>query len=106
MLDAGCGTGRVTEALAERVPPAACWRSTAHRRWSRRRASGCPRPVEVREADLLELEGREPVDAILSTATFHWIPDHERLFARLRAALKPGGRLVAQCGGEGNVAAI
>ena len=45
----------------------------------------------------------EPVDAILSTATFHWIADHERLFARLHAALRPGGRLVAQCGGEGNI---
>src|SRR5204863_1292072 len=45
----------------------------------------------------------EPVDAILSTATFHWIADHERLFGRLRRALRPGGRLVAQCGGEGNI---
>ena len=57
-------------------------------------------------ADLLELELDEPVDAIVSTATFHWILDHDRLFARLRGALKPGGRLVAQCGGEGNIAAV
>ena len=55
-------------------------------------------------ADLSELELAEPVDAVFSTATFHWIADHERLFERLRAALAPGGRLVAQCGGEGNVA--
>jgi trans-aconitate 2-methyltransferase len=46
----------------------------------------------------------EPVDLIFSTATFHWVLDHERLFARLRGALRPGGRLVAQCGGLGNVA--
>jgi len=46
----------------------------------------------------------EPVDLIFSTATFHWIADHERLFRRLHGALRPGGRLVAQCGGEGNVA--
>jgi trans-aconitate 2-methyltransferase len=57
-------------------------------------------------ADLLDLELDRPVDAILSTATFHWIADHGRLFARLHAALKPGGRLVAQCGGEGNIAAL
>ena len=43
------------------------------------------------------------MDAILSTATFHWIADHDRLFRRLHAALRPGGRLVAQCGGEGNI---
>jgi trans-aconitate 2-methyltransferase len=41
---------------------------------------------------------------IFSTATFHWVLDHDRLFSRLHDALRPGGRLVAQCGGEGNVA--
>jgi Trans-aconitate methyltransferase len=60
--------------------------------------------VDVRVMDLIDLEMEEPLDAILSTATFHWIADHERLFSRLRATLRPGGRLVAQCGGEGNVA--
>ena len=55
------------------------------------------------QADLTELELAEPVDAVFSNAVFHWIPDHDRLFARLHAALRPGGRLVAQCGGEGNV---
>ena len=39
-------------------------------------------------------------------ATLHLIADHVRLFARLHAALVPSGRLVAQCGGEGNVAAV
>ena len=62
--------------------------------------------AEVRVADLLELELDRPVDAILSTATFHWIADHDRLFSRLLTVLEPGGRLVAQCGGAGNVAAL
>ena len=62
--------------------------------------------ADVRVADLTELALDAPVDAILSTATFHWIADHDRLFERLFAALAPGGRLVAQCGGEGNVAAV
>ena len=43
---------------------------------------------------------------MFSCAVFHWIDDHERLFARLHAALKPGGRLVAQCGGYGNIANV
>ncbi len=46
------------------------------------------------------------VDAILSTATFHWIPDHDRLFGHLARVLRPGGRLVAQCGGDGNIASV
>ena len=57
----------------------------------------------VFQADLTELELNEPVDAVFSNAVFHWIADHDRLFGRLFAALRSGGRLVAQCGGAGNV---
>ena len=56
--------------------------------------------------DLTELSLPEPVDAIFSNATFHWIPDHAKLFAALAATLKPGGQLVAQCGGFGNIDAF
>ncbi|HET8815226.1 MAG TPA: methyltransferase domain-containing protein, partial [Solirubrobacterales bacterium] len=56
-------------------------------------------------SDLLELELEEPVDLVFSTATLHWISDHDCLFRQLRSVLRPGGRLVAQCGGKGNVAA-
>jgi trans-aconitate 2-methyltransferase len=106
VLDAGCGTGRVTAALVERLPAGevvAVDGSPAMVEQARARLGD---GVDVRVADLLELELDRPVDAILSTATLHWIADHDRLFARLRQALKPGGRLVAQCGGAGNVAAL
>jgi trans-aconitate 2-methyltransferase len=53
--------------------------------------------------DALDLELDEPVDAILSTATLHWVTDHERLWSRLAGALRPGGMLEIQCGGEGNI---
>ena len=105
VLDAGCGTGRVTEVLAERVPDGdviAVDGSEAMVEQTRKRSA----PVTAFTADLVELTLDEPVDAILSTATFHWIADHERLFARLHAALKPGGRLAAQCGGAGNIANV
>jgi trans-aconitate 2-methyltransferase len=105
VLDAGCGSGRVTEALLERLPNGrviALDASHSMVKAARERLADRDR-VEVREGDLLELELEQPVDAILSTATFHWIGDHDRLFARLRAALRPGGRLVAQCGGKGNI---
>ena len=62
-----------------------------------------PDRVDVLQADLAELELESPVDAAFSNAVFHWVPDHDRLFERLRAAVKAGGRLVAQCGGKGNV---
>ncbi len=106
VLDAGCGTGRVTAALVDRLPRGnviAVDGSPAMVEQARRRL---PASADVRVADLLELELPEPVDAIVSTATFHWILDHDRLFARLRDVLVPGGRLVAQCGGAGNVEAV
>jgi trans-aconitate 2-methyltransferase len=49
---------------------------------------------------------RRPADAVLSPATFHGVPDHDALCANLAAVLRPGGRLVAQCGGVGNVASV
>ena len=106
VLDAGCGTGRVTLALCERLPRGrvlAVDSSPAMVAEARRTLAG---RADVRLADLVELELDEPVDAIVSTATFHWILDHDRLFARLAAALRPGGRLAAQCGGSGNLAAV
>ncbi len=109
VIDAGCGSGRVTEALLERLPRGrviAVDASASMVAAARERLAGAgigPERVEVREEDLLELEVQEPVNAILSTATFHWIADHEALFRRLRPALAPGGQLVAQCGGEGNI---
>jgi trans-aconitate 2-methyltransferase len=56
--------------------------------------------------DLVELELPEPVDIVFSNATFHWIHDHDALFAALARALRPDGRLVAQCGGQGNIDAF
>jgi len=104
VLDAGCGTGRVTLMLLERLPRG---RVTA--------VDSAPSMIEaarealagratVIQSDLVDLELDEPVDAVFSNAVFHWILDHDRLFERLHAALRPGGLLVAQCGGKGNVA--
>jgi trans-aconitate 2-methyltransferase len=102
VLDAGCGSGRITQALIERLPRGRVIAVDASQSMvdaARERLGD----ADVRLADLLALELAEPVDAVISTATFHWIADHERLFGRLHAALRPGGQLVAQCGGEGNI---
>jgi len=103
VLDAGCGSGRVTGLLIEQLPRG---RVIA--------VDGSPSMVvKVREvlrpqdeavtADLSAIELDEGVDAIFSSAVFHWIADHDLLFRRLGATLKPGGQLAAQCGGAGNI---
>ena len=109
VLDAGCGTGRVTALLLDRLPDGRVIGldgSLAMIHRARERFAADPR-VELIVADLTEpLPIDPPVDAILSTATFHWIGDHEALFRNLAAALRPGGQLVAQCGGAGNAASL
>ena len=106
VLDAGCGSGRVTELLLARLPRGRVLAVDADANMvaaARQRLEG---RAELFRSDLLELALDEPVDAIFSNAVFHWVPDHDELFRRLRAALRPGGRLVAQCGGHGNIAKV
>jgi trans-aconitate 2-methyltransferase len=103
-LDAGCGSGRVTAELAERLPRGRVIAADGSAAMVEKAKERLGDRAGYVVSDLVELELAEPVDLVFSTATFHWIHDHDRLFQRLRAALKPGGRLVAQCGGEGNVA--
>jgi trans-aconitate 2-methyltransferase len=108
VLDAGCGTGRVTELLLARLPEGrvvALDRSAGMLAEARRRLARHGDRVAYVQADLERpLPVDEPVDAVLSTATFHWVMDHDALFANLAVVLRPGGRLVAQCGGFGNIA--
>jgi trans-aconitate 2-methyltransferase len=114
VLDAGCGTGRVTEMLLEKVPEGRVVALDAAPSMvveARRRLGPFGSRVKVVEGDLLDLSpatlgGWAPVDAILSTATFHWVLDHDRLFARLASVLRPGGRLAAQCGADGNISRL
>jgi trans-aconitate 2-methyltransferase len=102
-LDVGCGTGRVTEMLLTLVPRGRVLAVDASPEMvalARRRLGD---RAEVWCQDVLDLDLSEPVDAIVSTATLHWVTDHDRLWARLGRALRPGGALEVQCGGEGNI---
>jgi trans-aconitate 2-methyltransferase len=105
VLDAGCGSGRVTAMLLERLPRGHVVAVDQARSMVEHAREALPRDrATVLQASLTELALDSPVDAVFSNAVFHWVPDHDRLFSRLFSALRPGGRMVAQCGGEGNVA--
>ena len=103
VLDAGCGTGRTTRLLLEHTQHVIG--VDADEQMVAKARENLP-GVPILHQDLLELDLDEPVDVVFSGAVFHWITDHETLFARLHAALRPGGRLVAQCGGHGNIAGV
>ncbi len=110
VIDAGCGTGRLTGGLLERLPRGrliAIDRSDNMLQVARQHLS--PRyngRVTFVQADLSSLALGSWADLIFSTATFHWVRDHHALFAALHRALRPGGRLVAQCGGGPNLAGL
>lgn len=110
VIDAGCGTGRLTELLLERLPDGhVIAMDQSANMVEQARMHLAPRfgnRVSFRQVDLAELDEEQLADAIFSTATFHWITDHEHLFANLYRVLKPGGWLVAQCGGGPNIAQL
>ncbi|PZR80325.1 MAG: 16S rRNA (cytosine(1402)-N(4))-methyltransferase [Candidatus Aeolococcus gillhamiae] len=111
VLDCGCGSGRVTEQLLAALPRGrviALDASASMLDQSRLRLAHGDERVSFVRADLLvlspaTLDGSAPVDAVFSSATFHWITDHPRLFANLAGVLRPGGQLSAQCGAQGNI---
>lgn len=103
VLDAGCGSGRVTAMLVDMVPDGRVYAVDVAPSMVEHTQQALGDRVRASCQDLTELTLPEQVDAIFSNATFHWIPDHPKLFRALAATLKPGGQLVAQCGGFGNI---
>jgi trans-aconitate 2-methyltransferase len=106
VLDIGCGTGRVTEQLLGLVPDGRVLAIDASEEMVALARSRLGERAQVWCQDVLELELEDAVDAVVSTATLHWVPDHDRLWRTLARALRGGGVLEAQCGGEGNIARV
>jgi trans-aconitate methyltransferase len=108
VLDAGCGTGRLTRELLEVLPRGQVVAlDVSQNMLDEARAYLEPHfgsRVEFARCDLLELPFEREFDLIFSTASFHWVLDHDRLFRNLYRALRPGGSLIAQCGGANNLA--
>jgi trans-aconitate 2-methyltransferase len=114
VLDAGCGSGRVTESVLARLPDSTVVAgdvSSSMREQAQERLAGYGKRVRVVALDLeddamLAVGDGRPFDAVLSTGTFHWVRDHAAMYRRLAGVLRPGGALVAQCGGDGSVAEV
>ncbi len=107
VLDAGCGSGRLTADLLEALPKGRVvgvdlsqnMLQTAHAHLQPKFAGH----FALIAADMTALPFVHAFDGIVSTAAFHWVMHPERLFRDLFHALRPGGWLQAQCGGAGNL---
>lgn len=109
VVDEGCGAGRLTEVLLDRLPRGgvvALDSSEAMLETARARLVRFGERVSFVRADAATWVAPEPVDAVFSTATYHWVKDHDALFASIARSLRPGGLLVAQCGAAGNLSRI
>jgi trans-aconitate 2-methyltransferase len=106
VLDAGCGTGRDAAALLERWPSAHVVGVDGSADMISAARARLGHDVELLVADLTEPLPIPPVDAVMSVAAFHWIADHEALFTNLALSVLPGGRLVSDCGGEGQLSLL
>lgn len=106
VLDAGCGTGRLTAELLEALPRGRVIGIDLSQNMlnsAREYLARCAGSVRLVACDLLYLPFKPVFDGIVSTAAFHWVMDHDQLFANLRGVLKSGGWLEAQCGGGPNL---
>jgi ubiquinone/menaquinone biosynthesis C-methylase UbiE len=93
VLDAGCGSGRLTEELLARLPAGevvALDFSPKMLEQARQRLAKFGERVEFVKAGLQEFELAQQVDGIFSNAVFHWVPDHRAMFRALHGALRPG----------------
>jgi trans-aconitate 2-methyltransferase len=109
VLDAGCGTGLLTAELLDALPAGRVVGvdlSQNMLRSARQHLAHFGTRVDLIACDLQHLPFESAFDGIVSTAAFHWVLDHDRLFANLHRALVPGGWLEAQCGGGPNVLAL
>lgn len=106
-VDVGCGSGRLTAALADRLPRGhvvaldRSWNMLQEARLHLHPVFGGRVSFVQTALPAMPIAGW--ADVVFSTATFHWILDHPALFANLSTALRAGGRLHAQCGGGPNL---
>jgi len=107
ILDIGCGDGALTETLAATgAVVTGVDASPTMVAAARIRSAGSATPFLVEECSATALGYEGEFDAVFSNAALHWIRDQEAVLAGVRRALKPGGRFVAEMGGQGNIAAI
>ncbi|MBN2369181.1 MAG: methyltransferase domain-containing protein [Vicinamibacteria bacterium] len=102
VLDLGCGDGVLTAAIARNVPRGRVLGVDSSPSMIETARALASDNVIFRLLDANDIDHDAEFDLVFSNATLHWIHDHERLLGRVRAALRPGGRIRFNFAGDGN----
>ncbi|MGA7856686.1 MAG: methyltransferase domain-containing protein [Terracidiphilus sp.] len=102
ILDLGCGDGQLTQRIAA-TGAIVTGVDASPSMVAAARARGLT--VDEAPAELLPY-ANATFDAVFSNAALHWVRDQDAMMAQVHRVLKPGGRFVAEMGGQGNIAAI
>jgi trans-aconitate methyltransferase len=103
ILDIGCGTGHLTAQIAEKGAEVVGLDSSLSMVAQARQ--NFPK-LKFQVADARDFRFEAPFDAVFSNAVLHWVREPEAAIECMARALKPGGRLVMEMGGKGNVAIL
>jgi len=108
VMDAGCGTGRLTKVLAQKVPAGMVYGVDIDRNMIEVAARNLKDigNVMLIESDISSAKLPAKVDVIFSNAAIHWIQDHQGLFENFWQLLGSNGEIMIQCGGHGNLGNI
>ncbi len=96
IVDLGCGTGKLTALLHERLHARETVGVDRSARMLEAAGTGAPAGLRFEVGTIEAFDARRGYDLIFSNAAFHWVEDHDALISRLAAALEPGGQLAFQ----------
>ena len=105
VMDAGCGTGRVTGTIANAVKKGMVYAVDIDVNMITKAKENLKdfSNITFIKSDISEVRLPEKIDLVFSNAAIHWVLDHKKLFSNFWELLKPNGELLIQCGGKGNL---
>ena len=96
VIDLGCGTGELTRALHAATEAAETLGIDNSETMLAKSTALAVDGLRFRAGDIANIDDNGQFDMVFSNAALQWVADHETLFSKLAAMVKPGGQLAIQ----------